>query len=548
MTGHIDTFAKDNLPPKECWPEINFFDIDAIEYDQNLNCAVELLDKAIEKGWGNRPCLIGTDGTWTYNELLTKVNQISNYLVSDLSVLPGNRVLIHGPNTMMLAACWFAVVKVGGICVTTMPLLRAKEIGYICERVKIKHALVDSRCLSEVLAVVNEYPQLQSVVTFCSDSKDSLEQKICNQSKTFTACQTSCDDVVLIAFTSGTTGKPKATMHFHKDVMTICDSFPKWVLKPQQDEIFAGTPPLAFTFGLGGLLLFPIRYGASSVLLEKPTPLELISAIEKHKITTLVTSPTGYRGILDAINGFDLSSVRKCVSAGETLPKATFTAWHEATGIKIVDGIGATEMLHIFISASGDQIRPGSTGKVVPGYEACIMDESGNKLPPNNVGLLAVRGPTGCRYLDDIDRQAGYVRNGWNYTGDAYVMDEQGYFWFQARADDMIISSGYNISANEVENALLSHPIVKECGVVGKPDPQRGHIVKAFVVVSDPSLANEQAAKQLQDFVKSEIAPYKYPREIEFVNSLPRTETGKLQRFRLRSCHEDSQAQKIKKF
>jgi 2-aminobenzoate-CoA ligase len=534
MTGHIDTFAKDNLPPKNLWPVIDYFDIDRVDYPRQLNCAVELLDKAIEKGWGNKTCLIGTDGTWTYNQLLEKVNQISNYLVSELSVLPGNRVLLHGPNTMMLAACWFAVVKVGGICVTTMPLLRAKEITYICQRVKIKHALIDSRCISEVSAVVNEYPQLNSVVTFCSDSPESLEHKINPQPKTFSACKTDADDVALIAFTSGTTGKAKATMHFHKDVMTICDSFPKWVLKPKQDDVFAGTPPLAFTFGLGGILLFPIRYGASSVLLEKPTPAELISAIQKHKITTLVTSPTGYRGILEAINQNDISSLRKCVSAGETLPKATFTAWLEATGIKIIDGIGATEMLHIFISTAEDQIRPGSTGKVIPGYQACIMDEKGNQLAPNNVGLLAVRGPTGCRYLDDIDRQAGYVRDGWNYTGDAYLMDEDGYFWFQARADDMIISSGYNISANEVENILLSHPIVKECGVVGKPDPQRGHIVKAFVVINDQTLATEETAKLLQDFVKSEIAPYKYPREIEFVSSLPRTETGKLQRFRLR--------------
>jgi 2-aminobenzoate-CoA ligase len=535
MTGHIDTFAYDNLPPLSLWSEIGFYGAKEIEYGSELNCAVELLDKAVEKGWGDRPCLFSSHGSWTYKQFQQNVDRIAHVLVSELGVVAGNRVLIHGPNTIMICACWFAVIKVGGICVKTMPLLRSQELIYISEKVQIRHALCDSRCMPEMLETSKAYPELRSVVSFCGNDPDSLEVRMERYNDSFRACKTKADDVALIAFTSGTTGKAKATMHFHRDVMVICDSFPKHVVKPSPTDIFAGTPPLAFTFGLGGLLLFPMRFGASSVMIEKPAPQELLNAIDTYNVTTLVTSPTGYRGILDALQSKKISSVTTCISAGETLPKPTFDAWYEKTGIRIIDGIGATEMLHVFISASGDDIRPGSTGKVVPGYVACIMDENGKPLPPGNVGLLAVRGPTGCRYLNDPERQKEYVRNGWNYTGDAYLMDVDGYFWFQARADDMIISSGYNISANEVENVLLGHPLVKECGVVGKADEQRGRIVKAFVVLREDSKVSDETAKLLQDFVKNTIAPYKYPREIEFVSSLPRTETGKLQRFRLRN-------------
>lgn len=536
MTGHLDTFARDSLPPKEKWPPLIFDGARDLEYPDTMNCAEELLDGAIERGWGDKPCIKSDKVVWSYREFLAKTNRIANYLTSELKLIPGNRVLIHGPNTPMIAACWFAVLKAGGICVTTMPLLRAKELSYTIEKAKIEFALSDARCVHEVMEAQKTAPSLKHIVPFLDESPDALEQCMERHPETFSNVETSAEDVALIAFTSGTTGKAKATMHFHRDVMTICDCFPQSVLKPTSHDVFAGTPPLAFTFGLGGILLFPLRYGASTVLIEKPVPAELLSAIESHKITTLFTSPTGYRGLLDSLEGRDISTLHSCVSAGENLPKATFDLWEQKTGVKIIDGIGATEMLHIFISASGDDIRPGSTGKVVHGYQARIVNESGVTLPAGEVGLLAVRGPTGCRYLDDVERQAAYVRNGWNYTGDAYRMDSDGYFWFEARADDMIISSGYNISANEVENTLLTHPKVKECGVIGKPDAQRGNIVKAYVVLRDRNDNSGETVKLLQDFVKAEIAPYKYPREVEFVEMLPRTETGKLQRFRLRAA------------
>lgn len=530
MTYKKDTFAKDSLPPKDIWPNL----INIPNYPDSLNCAEELLDKAVSNGLGRKPVIYSPKENLTYDDLLSQSNKIAQVLIDDLKLNPGNRVLIHGPNTPRFAASWFGVLKAGGICVATMPLLRAKELEYIVDKAQITHVLCDESTSHEVFETKKNKTKLE-ILLFNSKGSASLEVLMHDKKPEFSNIQTKADDVAIIAFTSGTTGKAKATMHFHRDIIAICDHFPKSVLKAQGDEIFCGTPPLAFTFGLGGILLFPMRVGASTVFLEKAAPKDLLAAIEKYKITTLFTSPTGYRGIMEHLGASDISTLKKCVSAGENLPKSTYELWEKNTGIKIIDGIGATEMLHIFISASEDEIRPGSTGKAICGYEAVIMDETGRILPDGEIGLLAVRGPTGCRYLDDDERQAKYVRFGWNFTGDAYLKDKDGYFWFQARADDMIISSGYNISANEVENALLSHPLVKECGVIGKPDSMRGQIVKAFVVLNDDNENKESTIKTLQDFVKSEIAPYKYPREIEFVSVLPRTETGKLQRFRLKN-------------
>lgn len=528
-----DEFVKENLPPKELWPLLDFSRMD-VEYPQHLNAAAELLDKNAFGPDGDRVAIRWPGGSWTYRDLLSAANKAANYLADELGLKPGNRVLLRGPNTPMLAACWFAVLKAGGICVTTMPLLRSRELSFMIEKAKVQFALCDERFLEELCDAGREKSSLRRIIAFNSNAGDSLEALSENLSADFKNVETSAEDPALLAFTSGTTGNPKATVHFHRDILVICDSFPRTVLKPDKNDIFCGTPPFAFTFGLGALLLFPMRVGASTLLLEKASPDELLAAIAEHKATVCFTSPTGYRGMLEYVPKYDLRSLKKCVSAGETLPKATFDAWREATGIKIIDGIGATEMLHIFISAGGDEIKPGSTGKVLPQYEAKVVDAEGKDVPPNTVGLLAVRGPTGCRYFDDLERQKNYVRDGWNYTGDAYLVDEHGYFWYQARADDMIISGGYNISGPEVENSVLRHASVKECGVVGSPDELRGQVVKAFVVLKDGSIPSEALAKEIQDFVKADIAPYKYPRLVEFVGTLPRTETGKLQRFRLR--------------
>ena len=531
MTAHVDQFARQMLPPRELWPEISMGDL---RYPDRLNCAAELIDAAIERGDGDRIALRFPGGTWTYQELLERANRIAHVLVKDLGLTPGNRVLLRGPNNPMMAACWFAVLKAGGVVVCTMPLLRARELAYIIEKAKVSLALCDARVIQELTQAASSAPSLQRIVEFGTDTAGSLDTLARPKPATFLNLATAADDVAVIAFTSGTTGQAKGTMHFHRDVLAICDLFPRHVLRPTRDDIFCGSPPLAFTYGLGGILVFPLRYGASTVLLEQAAPPQLLQGIQDFRATVCFTAPTAYRAMTTLCAGADLSSLKKCVSAGEHLPAATFEKWRAATGLRIIDGIGSTEMFHMFISSSGDDIKPGSTGRVVPGYRATVLDGDGKEVPAGTIGHLAVRGPTGCRYLDDVERQRAYVKNGWNLPGDSYRMDEQGYFWYQARTDDLIVSSGYKISGPEVENALLDHPSVSECGVVGIPDEERGYIVKAFVVLRPGVTATEATVKELQEFVKAQIAPYKYPRSIEFVPALPRTETGKLQRYRLR--------------
>jgi 2-aminobenzoate-CoA ligase len=539
-SAHVDTFCRDNLPPREMWPDMDYTRLPELAaYPPRLNCAVELLDKAVERGWGGRTVLHYPGGKWTYGQLLETANKIAHALVEDLGVVPGNRVLLRGPNNPMMAACWFAVLKAGGVVVCTMPLLRVRELTYIADVARIRLALCDTRvaaeCEQAMATTAAGFPREGGrVVHFHSATPGSLESLMAGKPSTFDNCDTAADDTALIAFTSGTTGQGKGCMHFHRDVLAACDCFPVYVLKAQEDDVFCGSPPLAFTYGLGGLLLFPMRIGASSLLLEQAAPPQLLQGIQDHRATVVFTAPTAYRAMAGPAKGFDLSSLRKCVSAGETLPKPTFELWQQVTGIKIIDGIGSTEMLHMFISSSGDDIRPGATGKVVPGYEAKVIDDEGNEVPLGTIGRLAVKGPTGCRYLSNIERQKGYVQDGWNLTGDSYIEDEDGYFWYQARTDDMIISAGNNIAGPEVEAVLLDHPKVAECGVVGVPDEERGQIVKAFVVLRQGFEPSPELVKELQDFVKAEIAPYKYPRAVEFLESLPRTETGKLQRFKLR--------------
>jgi 2-aminobenzoate-CoA ligase len=539
-SAYVDTFCRDALPPRDLWPEMRYDRIPELAYPARLNCAAELLDRTVAAGSEAKTVFHFPGGRWTYEQLLETANRIAHVLVRDLGLVPGNRVLLRGYNSPMMAACWFAVLKAGGVVVCTMPLLRARELTFTANKARIRLALTDARIAADCEAAMEATTEGRGrVVCFGADgtgSGNSLESLMRGKPSHFTNSDTAADDVALIAFTSGTTGEGKGTMHFHRDVMAVTDCFPRYVLRPDAEDVFCGSPPFAFTYGLGGLLLFPMRVGASSLLLEQASPPQLLNGIEEFRPTIAFTAPTAYRAMCGLVNATarDVSSLRKCVSAGEALPVATFEAWHRATGIRIIDGIGATEMLHIFISAAGDDIRPGSTGRAVPGYEAMVIDADGNEVPPQTIGRLAVRGPTGCRYLDNLERQRAYVERGWNLTGDSYVMDAEGYFWYQARTDDMIISGGYNISGPEVENVLLLHAHVQECAVVGLPDEERGQVVTAFVVLKDGVVGSPGVAKELQDFVKREIAPYKYPRRVAFVDALPRTATGKLQRFRLR--------------
>ncbi len=531
-TAHIDTFSRDNLPPENQWPELRF-DLPELRYPDQLNCAVELLDRMVETGHADRVALRSPQGSWTYRELLEHSNRIAHVLHDELKLVPGNRVLLRGPNNRMMAACWFAVIKAGGVAVATMPLLRAKELKAIIDKAKVSLALCDGRLAEEMALAQAQCPELKRTLYFNQDGTDSLETLLESKPAVFNNIETALDDVALIAFTSGTTGQPKGTMHFHRDVIAMCDCFPHSTLKPQADDIFCGTPPIAFTFGLGGMLCFPLRQGASTVLIEKLMPDSLLQTIQDYRATICFTAPTFWRQMAGLVKDYDLSSLKKCVSAGEALPDATRQLWKQATGIEIIDGIGSTEMIHIFISHTPESVRRGATGYAIPGYQARIVDDEGKPVPAGTVGRLAVKGPTGCRYLAD-ERQKNYVQDGWNLTGDAYRMDEDGYFFYQARTDDMIISAGYNIAGPEVEGALLMHPAVEECAVIGVPDDERGQLVKAFIVLRKEVTASAQLTKELQDYVKASIAPYKYPRSISFVTELPKTETGKLQRFRLR--------------
>ncbi len=544
-TAFKDTFARDNLPPQELWPAMDYSTLPELAaYPHRFNAAVELLDRGVERGWGNRIAFYYGDATWTYRDLKAKADAIARVLVEDMGLVPGNRVLLRGPNNPMMAAAWLAILKAGGICVATMPLLRARELSYMVEKARIDHCLCDVALADEVKRTQETSPRLKQVKYFSAlgGAGATLDEAIAKKPAGFANVDTAADDMALIAFTSGTTGQPKGTMHFHRDILAMCDCFPRYVYKPSPDDIYTGTPPMAFTFGLGAQLCFPLRFGAAIAYYPgPPSPERLLEIVQKHKVTTLYTAPTMFRILADHISQkkFDISSLKQCVSAGETLPLPAFEAFYKASGIKIIDGLGSTEMIHIFVSAEGDTIRPGATGKAIPGYEACIMNESGEILPAPAEGLLATRGPTGCRYLDNVERQKGYVKNGWNLPGDRYRQDKDGYFWYVARADDMIISAGYNIGGPEVEAVLLDHPKVKECAVVGAPDAERGRIVKAFVVLRKPEDAGAACTKELQDYVKAQIAPFKYPRSIEFVADLPRTETGKVQRFRLRQAEEE---------
>ncbi|HTO62475.1 MAG TPA: benzoate-CoA ligase family protein [Bradyrhizobium sp.] len=534
-SGHVDDFARRNLPPFEQWPDL-LLDRPEFQYPDYLNAGVELTDRMVEKGFGDHTALIGNGRQRTYKELADWSNRLAHALVENYGVKPGNRVLIRSGNNPALVAAWLAATKAGAVVVNTMPMLRAGELGKIVDKAEIALALTDSRIADELVACAKTSRFLKQVVNFdgTSNHDAELDRVALNKPVRFDAVRTGRDDVALLGFTSGTTGEPKATMHFHRDLLMIADGYAKEVLQVTPDDVFVGSPPLAFTFGLGGLAIFPLRFGATATLLENASPGEMIKIIETFKATISFTSPTAYRAMMAAMDkGADLSSLRLAVSAGETLPAPVFESWTRKTGKTILDGIGSTEMLHIFITNRVEDAAAGKTGRPVTGYEAKIVDDEMHELPAGSIGKLAVRGPTGCRYLAD-PRQTSYVRGGWNLTGDAFVRDEEGRFSFVARGDDMIISSGYNIAGPEVETALLSHPAVAECGVVGAPDEARGMVVKAYIVLASGVEADDALATALQDHVKREIAPYKYPRAIEFVAQLPKTETGKLKRFALR--------------
>jgi 2-aminobenzoate-CoA ligase len=532
-SAHTDTFCRDNLPPGDQWPDLRF-DLPELRYPERLNCGEALLDATVARYGPDRPCLRTPAGTWTYGDLLRRANQAAQVFTADFGLVPGNRVLLRGPNNPWLVAAWFGVLKAGGVAVTTMPLLRAREITALTDLTRPGLAVCDQRFASELAAAAPGLPTVFYGGTGPHDlAGGELADRCASRDGSFRAVATAADDIALLAPTSGTTGKPKATMHFHRDVLAIADTFGRHVLAAGPDDVFAGTPPLGFTFGLGGLVVFPLSVGACALLLERASPDELADAIAEHGVTALFTAPTMYRALLATGKTGALNGLRRPVSAGEHLPVAVWEDFHRATDVKIIDGIGATELLHIFISAVGDAIRPGATGLVVPGYQAAVLGDDGKPAPDGTPGRLAVKGPTGCRYLAD-ERQRSYVLNGWNLTGDTYVRDGDGYYWYQARTDDMIITSGYNIAGPEVEQALLGHPDVLEVGVVGAPDPERGTIVKAYVVLRDGVAAGPAKAAELQAFTKQVIAPYKYPRAVEFIGALPRTESGKVQRYRLR--------------
>lgn len=534
----IDSFVRDHLPEVQAWPQLCLDKIGRT-YPDALNCAVELLDAQVNRGWGERIALRTETDSWTYHELLQRANGVARILRDRLGLIPGNRVLLRGYNHPMLVACWMGVLKAGGVVITSMPLLRSRELVQMLDKVHVGFALCDARlheALDQACTNAQNAPKTLYFNDDATKNRDSLEVLMADMSEkelsTFENVVTQADDPALIAFTSGTTGLPKACVHFHRDVLAICDAFPADILSPQANDIFCTTSPLAFTYGLGAAVCFPLRYGASSFLIENSTPPKILHAMEHHHVTILFSVPTFWRQMTPLAHDYVLSDLRCCVSAGEPLPEATRKHWYEATTQKIIDGLGTTELLHIFISHTPDKIRKGAVGRAIQGYEIAIMDDRGHPLPVGTLGRLAVRGPTGCRYLDDV-RQQDYVVDGWNLTGDVGMMDEEGYFYYHARNDDLIVTSGYNVTAQEVEDVLLHHPAVLECAVIGVPDEMRGQLVKAFVVPKAGIQIDTSLSAVLQDFVKQQMAPYKYPRLIEFVDMLPRTESSKLQRYKL---------------
>jgi 2-aminobenzoate-CoA ligase len=533
-SAHVDTFARDRLPPPDQWPDLL---LDGFVYPDRLNVGVELTDAMVRKGFGDHTALIGNGRRRTYKELTDWSNRIAHALVEDYGVKPGNRILVRSANNPAMVACWLAATKAAAVVVNTMPMLRAGELTKIVDKAEVSLALCDTRLMDEVVNCAKDSLHLKTVVGFdgTANHDAELDRIALGKPVRFEAVNTGRDDVALLGFTSGTTGEPKATMHFHRDLLIIADGYAREVLQVTPDDVFVGSPPLAFTFGLGGLAIFPLRFGAAATLLENASPANMIEIIQTYAATISFTAPTAYRAMLRAMDeGANLSSLRAAVSAGETLPAAVFEEWVRKSGKPILDGIGTTEMLHIFITNRFGDARPGATGRPVAGYQARIVGDDMRELPRGEVGRLAVRGPTGCRYLAD-ERQKSYVRNGWNITGDTFVQDDAGYFHFMARSDDMIISAGYNIAGPEVEAALLTCPDVVECAVIGTSDPDRGEIVQAHVVLAEGVAPDEVTRLRLQDHVKATIAPYKYPRSVKFVEALPKTQTGKIQRFRLRS-------------
>ena len=541
-TGLTDQFARNNLPPKEQWPVLLLDNNPDVAYPKRLNAATELLSAQIERGYGDNVALQWLDNNQekqiSYKELDALSNQIAHVFVDDMGLVSGNRILLRGPNNLMMAASWLAALKVGLVTVPTMPLLRAVELKTILDKAEIQAAVCDAGLAQELNYCMDaSHPHhsafLKTALFFNDDGAQSLDTLAQSKPTEFTACDTAADDVCLIAFTSGTTGQPKGCMHFHRDVLIMCDTFSKHILRLTPEDKVCGTPPLAFTFGLGGLLCFPLRVGASSVLAQGLSPKTMLEYVDRFGITMTFTAPTFYRQMAALVKDFSLASLKNTVSAGEALPQATRELWKSATGIEMIDGIGGTEMIHVYVSSRPENVRPGAIGQVVPGFQAQVVDDNLQPVPNGTVGRLAVRGPTGCRYLSD-SRQQQFVQGGWNLPGDTFTMDDDGYLFYQARNDDMIISSGYNIAGPEVEDCLLKHPAVSECGVVGVPDEVRGQILKAYIILKNDYQPSDALVKELQDFVKQNAAPYKYPRAVEFVDDLPRTETGKLQRFMLR--------------
>ncbi len=537
LTAQLDTYIRDQLPPQSQWPEYRF-DRPELQFPQALNAVEHLLDHAIsQKGFANNMMLRSAHRNLTYQEAHAVVNRIAAYLMDDCQLIPGNRVLLRGPNSIGMALCFLAVVKAGLVAVATMPLLRAKELSEIISKAQPALALCDGQWLAELHAAQEQTPSgMQRVICFNAEGDEDLGQLCAGKSGEFAACPTLGSDIAMMAFTSGTTGLPKAAVHLHRDLLAACECWPRHVLQAKPSDIIIGSPPLAFTFGLGGLLLFPMWAGASVYFHDKAyTPEVMVDVINTVGATICYTAPTFYRQMAAFACTKGVPSLRISVSAGEGLPDATRQLWKDAAGLEMLDGIGATELFHIFISSAGADVKRGAIGKVVPGYIAKVVDDAGNELPRGQVGRLAVVGPTGCKYLGDA-RQANYVKNGWNYPGDAFLQDDEGYFFYQARADDMIVSAGYNIGGPEVEDCLLKHPYVAECGVIGAADVERGMVVKAVIVLKGGHVGDEAMVKTLQDHVKANLAPYKYPRAIEFRSALPRTETGKLQRFKLRAA------------
>ncbi len=531
-------------PPRELWPRFGLDFPEAREWPAKLNIAEVLVDDNLKRG--DKPAILYEDRQIKYRELQLMINKFGNAL-KVLDVKPYDRVMLRLPNIPEFIVSSLAVQKLGAVSVPTFTLLKAKELSYIASDCEAKVLITTPSLLEDVEKAKGELKTIRHIVL--ADAKPSEVEApyiafdyLMDDFKEATGLEpvrVDQDEVTLLLYTSGTTGPPKGCIHTHRHYLAVADCYAKNVLQAREDDVWGGPPTMAFAYGHTGLICNPLRHGATTSLVGSGRfePASMFQLIEKHGISVFYGVPTAYRTMVALKHErgkYDFSSLRVCVTAGEPCPPSLYYTIKEFFGCEVLEHMGCTELFNGFISTRFGQVKPGSMGLAVPGYDVRILGDDGNEVKTGEVGHLAVAGPIGIRYWKLPEKQAESVRNGWNHTGDMAYKDEEGFFWFASRSDDIIKTAAYRVSPHEVEEALIKHGAVAEAGVIGVPDLERGQIIKAFIVLKPDHKPSSRLEEELRVFVKDQIAPYKAPKEVEFVKELPKTETGKIRRAELK--------------